>query len=172
MKEFTKHHDIVAQIKTWFAQKNFTHVTMSEKINFIGNLYDKSFARTELVLSSSVNNFFHVEVWVTNDGAIGFGIGHPENPAKLICGHQPVHIHSKMVLTLLDIIANGACVIKKSWLHFLGFRKYSLFIKKDDLQKIQHFDSAKEDYSYATHYILPCEKLPRGRNVFAISAWR
>ena len=61
MKQFTKHHDIVAQIKAWFAKKQFAHVTMSEKVNFVGNPYDDYFVLTELVLSSPLNNFPHIK---------------------------------------------------------------------------------------------------------------
>lgn len=171
MKEFTKHHDIVAQIKTWFVKKQFAHVTMSEKVNFIGNPYDEYFVRTELTLSSPLDNFPHIEIWITNDGAIGFGIGHKDPPSKFFCGHQPVHINSELVLTLLDILAEGTCAIKRSGLYFIGFTKFKLFIKKEDFKKLKNYDYAM-DYSYATHYIHPCETLPQGKNVVELSAWR
>ena len=170
MREFTKHHDIVAQIKAWFAKKQFAHVTMSEKVNFIGNPYDDYFVRTELVLSSPLNNFPHIEIWVTNDGAIGFALCYKNRSAKFACGHQPAHISSELVLTLLEILAHGACVIKRTRLWFLGFTNFKLFIKDDEFRKLQNFDSLA-DYDYATHFITPCEELPRGKNVVELSAW-
>lgn len=170
MREFTKHHDIVAQIKAWFAKKQFAHVTMSEKVNFIGNSYADYFVRTELVLSSPLNNFPLVEIWVTNDGAIGFGLRYKNHSSKFTCGHQPVHINSDLVLALLEILAHGACAIKKTGLWFLGFTNFKLFIKDDEFRKLKRFNSSM-DYDYATHYILPCEELPQGRNVVELSAW-
>lgn len=170
MREFTKHHDIVAQIKAWFAKKQFTHVTMSEKVNFVGNLYDDCFVQTELVLSSPLNNFPNIKIWVTNDGAIGFGLRYKTSSSKFACGHPPAHISSELILTLLEILAHGACAIKRTGLWFLGFTHFKLFIKDDEFRKLQSFDSLT-DYDYATHYISPCEELPQGKNVVTLSAW-
>lgn len=170
MREFTKHHDIVAQIKAWFAKKQFAHVTMSEKVNFIGNLYDDYFIRTELVLSSPLNNFPHVEIWITNDGAIGFGLRYKNRSSKFSCGHQPAHINSELVLTLLEILAHGSCAIQRTGLWFLGFTHFKLFIKDDDFRKLKNYDSSM-DYEYAIHYIHSCKELPQGKNVVEFSAW-
>lgn len=170
MKEFAKHHAIVAQIKTWFAKKQFAHVTMSEKVNFVGNPYDDYYIRTELVLSSPLNNFPHVQIWITNDGAIGFGLKYKNRSEKFACGHQPVHINSELVLTLLEILTRGACAIKKDALWFLGFSHFKLFLTADDFQKLKTYDSMM-DYDYATHYIRSCEKLPQGKNVVELSVW-
>lgn len=170
MKEFTQHHDIVAQIKAWFAKKQFAHVTMSEKINFVGSLYDDYFVQTELVLSSPLNNFPHIEIWITNNGAIGFGLRYKTSSSKFSCGHHPAHISSELILTLLEILAHGTCAIKRTSLWFLGFTNFKLFIKDEEFRKLQNFDSLT-DYDYATHYIAPCEELPQGKNVVTLSAW-
>ena len=170
MREFTKHHDIVAQIKAWFAKKQFTHVTMSEKVNFIGSPYDDYFVRTELVLSSSLNNFPHIKIWVTNDGAIGFGLRYKNRSSKFACGHQPAHISSDLVLALLEILAHGACAIQRTGLWFLGFTNFKLLIRDNEFRKLKLFASSA-DYEYATHYIYPCEELPHGKNVVELSAW-
>ncbi|MBL7687196.1 MAG: hypothetical protein JNJ49_04125 [Bdellovibrionaceae bacterium] len=149
---------LTCQINEWFKSRGFKHVSIAELNNPIkDSSYESNIVR-ELKFQPDNMRALSIEVWICDNGSLGFGIDRRARVANILGfssqskqfagGKEPVALTTEALIAILNLVADGHVGMSYVALPYLGALSICPNLDQKHIEELAKSDILYADYNF------------------------